>query len=172
MRRRAVAIVVLLVGCATLPAGLARLSSGQVPVGELRAAWEAAGREWPADAPGLDRVHVYVAPADEIERWCFGPARSCMTTGRDMFESPRVNVYIDAQHDERTRDRLLIHELGHYVRGRWVLERRSEPDYLERYRAGRVDPECNPRTMQDHAHCDVELWTTIERDAIRRWEAR
>lgn len=141
-------------------------------VAAARSAWAAQRHRTECEA--LERVHVFIAPQPEVADWCARPANrtlnSCVNTARGLFESPRTNIYVREDVDDRTHAALVIHEVLHVQRGCWVLEALHSPGYLDRYHAGRVDQSCHPRTMTDWAHCDVELWGAIERDAIRRWE--
>lgn len=141
-------------------------------VDAVQAAWTAAGRSLPRQCEALDRIYITSMVQGDLDGWCAREGlRSCSNTARDLFEGPRMNVYV-IDTDPRTHDRLVLHEIEHVLRGCWVLEAQQSPDYHSRYFMGREDPECVPRTMQDWGHCDVPLWTRIEADATRRWEGR
>jgi hypothetical protein len=152
----------LLAGCATLPAGLRPLTSAESRlVNASSAAWQASGRE-AAPCPELNRVDIWTGTAAQVGARCGQAGADACMLGVNRAAFSGVDTLIYTRHDvspERYRA-LVVHEVLHRLRACWV---RVDPEH--RYGA---TPECNPYTLADSGHCDLDVWTDIEADAIRR----
>lgn len=121
----------------------------------------------PVECRALDRVDVISRPAEGLDGWCGRPAQSCVyLVQRYVGAPPSTLVYVRDDADARTRAALVVHEALHVARLCWVYG----GDYDARVRTGSREG-CAIGHGFDRAHCDAEVWTTIERDAIARWSA-
>ena len=146
------ALAVGLAMCANVPASLRPASAGELAARDaMIEAWAAAGRA-PVDCTKLSRLDVAEMPQSDVAAWCARPEGSpiqACTFGINLtvFSPVSTAIYVIEGVDARTHASLIAHEVGHQLSS------------------------CAGRGL-DHEHSDTELWTTIERDAVRRWEAR
>lgn len=167
-----------LASCIDLPRSTVPQSpSDRAAMDAARAAFESARGE--AGRSLLDgRVDVISLPVDgqgsapTIRAKCMRPASACYyVVQRYVGAPPSIVMYVRDDADARTRAALVIHESLHILRGAWIEAAASDPygEYRRRWRHGERE-DCPIPWGPDLHHCDRELWATIERAAIARWE--
>lgn len=119
----------------------------------------------------LDNIYVLDLPLEDLQDECINvdPGLvSCVWPTVSPSTDDFTIIYRRNDLPETSSHAALVHEVLHAVRGCWVYGEDGYHLSLERWRAGWETDSC-PRTgAMDHRHCDVELWSTIEREAITR----
>ena len=162
---RALALSLLLVGCLSLPASThPQTPSDRAAVDAAIAAFvEARGA---VDGVPLERVDIVSLPlageGQTVRGRCASAASSCVYVVQRYVGAPASTlIYVRDDADARMRAALIVHETLHVLRAWWGAES------LENYKRGQ-SAECEIAYPTDHSHCDVDLWTTVERDAVAR----
>lgn len=163
------ALALCISSCALMPPGLRQPSSEEDrAIASARDAWAAASRP-PAGCRVLERARISYLPSEQLRLECraLRPVYGCAFRIQPTpFEDRILAILVDAQLDENERASVTIHEALHTLRNCAVAE--SGAAWLEVLQHGET-PDCQIRYGPDPGHCDMALWSVIERDALDRW---
>lgn len=116
----------------------------------------------------LGRIYVADRELEDLQSACVNRSpgiTGCVYT----IVSPATGDFTIIYRRDDQGAPLVVHEILHAARGCWVYPDGYHLD-LERLREGWEVEECPRSGGQDARHCDVELFTTIEQEAIRRYQ--
>ncbi len=127
-------------------------------------------RREPTPCERLDGIRIVPISREEVHQECHNDeAVACVySINATPFSSLSTLVYIDAALPQNVFEYALAHEVGHEMRGCWVLQSPND-EYLERYRNGVCsDPELY--YPKDPNHCDTVLFNSYVTESLRRIE--
>lgn len=174
--------LVLLAGCAHYPGP--RHPADDVELGAVAAAigaWTDAGRPAPAGENCEKLQRVIIVLPDDINDACARATCNCGQGGACYFgtnptvASPvHLAIYLGPDLDAQGRLNGIVHETLHAIRACVLYDalhtEGGQP--MLRWGVAPDDPREDPPTLPDHDHRDLELWGSIQNDALSRVQLR